>query len=123
MVLLLCVGAAVAAFSSVTTLLEQVLCVQGYTSVRTHNPRVYVPTFAFRIQPAWAQRLSICLQDFAGLCAALFILFGVLGAAALSVYVDRTKRFTEAIKINMSLTALALIAFALVRTCSPESFL
>lgn len=50
MVLLLCVGAAVAAFSSVTTLLEQVLCVQGYTSVRT-------PSFAFRIQPAWAQGL------------------------------------------------------------------
>lgn len=48
----------------------------------------------------------------------LFILFGVVGAAALSFYIDRTKMFTEAIKVNLSLTALALIAFALVRTCS-----
>lgn len=58
-----------------------------------------------------------CLQDFVGLCAALFILFGIVGAGALSFYVDRTKRFTEGMKINMCFTALFLIAFAVVRIC------
>uniref|UniRef100_H2SHM0 Solute carrier family 49 member 3 n=1 Tax=Takifugu rubripes TaxID=31033 RepID=H2SHM0_TAKRU len=86
LVLLLSGGAAMATFSAFNTLLDQVLCVQGYTS------------------------------DFAGLCVALFILFGVLGAAALSFYVDRTKRFTEVVKVSLLLTALALIAFSLVRT-------
>ncbi|TNM98602.1 hypothetical protein fugu_013166 [Takifugu bimaculatus] len=71
LVLLLSGGAAMATFSAFNTLLDQVLCVQGYTS------------------------------DFAGLCVALFILFGVLGAAALSFYVDRTKRFTEVVKASM----------------------
>lgn len=45
MVLLLSLGAAVAVFGSFTTLLEQVLCVQGYTSVRAHEPRVWARTY------------------------------------------------------------------------------
>lgn len=61
------------------------------------------------------------MQGFAGLCEALFILFGFLGAAALSFYVDRTKRFTEVTKVSMVLTALALIAFSLVRTWYRET--
>lgn len=62
-----------------------------------------------------------CVQDFAGLCVALFILFGILGAAALSFYVDRTKRFTEVTKVSTVLTALAFIAFSLVRTWYRET--
>ncbi|KAK1346134.1 hypothetical protein QTO34_008603 [Cnephaeus nilssonii] len=54
------------------------------------------------------------LQEFAGLCGALFIVFGILGALALGLYVDRTKRFTEAIKIGFCLTSLVCVAFALV---------
>lgn len=52
----------------------------------------------------------------------LFIVFGVVGAGALSFYVDRTKRFTEAVKVSLSFTALALVALALVRdfrSCFP----
>uniref|UniRef100_A0A4W2EQ32 Solute carrier family 49 member 3 n=1 Tax=Bos indicus x Bos taurus TaxID=30522 RepID=A0A4W2EQ32_BOBOX len=52
--------------------------------------------------------------EFAGLCGALFIVFGVLGAVALGLYVDRTKHFTEAIKIGLCLTSLACVAFAVV---------
>ncbi|XP_057706394.1 solute carrier family 49 member A3 isoform X2 [Corythoichthys intestinalis] len=52
--------------------------------------------------------------DFAGLCGALFIVFGIVGAALLGLYVDKTKRFIEAIKINMSLSALAGIAFSVL---------
>lgn len=56
------------------------------------------------------------LQDFAGVCGALFIVFGIIGAGALGVFVDKTKKFIEATKINMSFTALACIAFSVVRT-------
>lgn len=58
------------------------------------------------------------LQGFAGICGALFIVFGIVGAGALGLIVDKTKRFTEATKINMCLTALASIAFAVVSVSS-----
>ncbi|XP_029805772.1 solute carrier family 49 member A3 isoform X6 [Suricata suricatta] len=53
-------------------------------------------------------------EEFTGLCGALFVVFGVLGALALSLYVDRTKHFTEAVKIGFCLTSLVCVAFALV---------
>ncbi|XP_018535134.1 solute carrier family 49 member A3 [Lates calcarifer] len=84
LVLLLCFGSGIAVFTCFSTLLEQILCVHGYTN------------------------------DFAGLCGALFIVFGVVGAGALGLYVDKTKKFIEATKINMSFTALACIAFSVV---------
>uniref|UniRef100_A0A7N6B9F4 Major facilitator superfamily (MFS) profile domain-containing protein n=1 Tax=Anabas testudineus TaxID=64144 RepID=A0A7N6B9F4_ANATE len=84
LILLLCFGSGIAVFTCFSTLLEQILCVQGYTN------------------------------DFAGLCGALFIVFGIVGAGALGLYVDKTKKFIEAIKINMSFSALACIAFAVV---------
>lgn len=83
-VLAVCFGGGVGIFSSFSALLEQVLCVNGYSN------------------------------EFAGLCGALFIVFGILGALALGLYVDRTKRFTEAIKIGFCLTSLVCVAFALV---------
>lgn len=54
-------------------------------------------------------------QTFAGVCGALFIVSGIVGAILLGVYVDKTKRFIEATKINMSLSALSCIAFSVVR--------
>uniref|UniRef100_A0A672G8A8 Major facilitator superfamily (MFS) profile domain-containing protein n=1 Tax=Salarias fasciatus TaxID=181472 RepID=A0A672G8A8_SALFA len=84
LVLLLCFGSGIAVFTCFSTLLEQVLCVKGYTN------------------------------DFAGLCGALFIVFGIVGAGVLGVYVDKTKKFTEATKINLSFSALACIAFSVV---------
>ncbi|KAL0974260.1 hypothetical protein UPYG_G00217860 [Umbra pygmaea] len=84
MILLMCFGSGLAVFTCFSTLLEQILCVRGYTN------------------------------DFAGLCGGLFIVFGVVGAAILGLYVDKTKNFTEATKVNLSLAALALIAFCVV---------
>lgn len=84
LVLLLCMGSVIATFTCVSSLLEQILCVQGYD------------------------------DSFAGLCGALFIVFGIVGAGALGLIVDKTKKFTEATKINMCLTALAAIAFSVV---------
>lgn len=83
-VLAVCFGGGVGIFTSFSALLEQILCVNGYSN------------------------------EFAGLCGALFIVFGILGALALGLYVDRTKRFTEAVKIGFCLTSLVCVAFALV---------
>ncbi|XP_042349634.1 solute carrier family 49 member A3 [Plectropomus leopardus] len=84
LLLLLCIGSGMAVFTCFSTLLEQILCVQGYTN------------------------------EFAGICGALFIGFGIVGAGALGLYVDKTKNFIEATKINMSFTALSCIAFSVV---------
>lgn len=53
-------------------------------------------------------------QDFAGLCGACSIVFGIVGAGLLGLYVDKTKQFTEVTKINMCLTSLGCSAFAVV---------
>ncbi|KAK6298995.1 hypothetical protein J4Q44_G00305050 [Coregonus suidteri] len=84
MILLLCFGSGIAVFTCFSTLLEQIMCVRGYTN------------------------------DFAGLCGGLFIVFGIVGAGFLGLYVDKTKKFTEATKVNMCLSALACIAFSVV---------
>nr|XP_039324348.1 solute carrier family 49 member A3 isoform X1 [Saimiri boliviensis boliviensis] len=83
-ILAVCFGGGIGIFSSFSALLEQILCASGYSS------------------------------GFSGLCGALFIVFGILGALALGLYVDRTKHFTEATKISLCLTSLACVAFALV---------
>ncbi|XP_039324352.2 solute carrier family 49 member A3 isoform X4 [Saimiri boliviensis] len=82
-ILAVCFGGGIGIFSSFSALLEQILCASGYSS------------------------------GFSGLCGALFIVFGILGALALGLYVDRTKHFTEATKISLCLTSLACVAFAL----------
>ncbi|XP_038339494.1 solute carrier family 49 member A3 [Canis lupus baileyi] len=82
--LAVCFGGGIGIFSGFLALLEQVLCVKGYS------------------------------KEFAGLCGALFIVFGVLGALVLSLYVDQTKQFTEAVKIGYCLTSVVCVAFALV---------
>ncbi|XP_066523409.1 solute carrier family 49 member A3 [Hoplias malabaricus] len=84
LILLVCFGSGIAIFTCFSTLLEQILCVKGYSN------------------------------DFAGLCGALFIVFGVIGAGLLGLFVDKTKKFTEVTKINMCLTSLACTAFAVV---------
>ncbi|XP_062985172.1 solute carrier family 49 member A3 [Elgaria multicarinata webbii] len=79
-----CFGGGIAAFTCFSALLEQILCVNGYSNF------------------------------FAGVCGALFIVFGLIGAFFLGLYVDRTKKFTEATKICICLAALASIAFAVI---------
>nr|XP_014352778.1 PREDICTED: major facilitator superfamily domain-containing protein 7 [Latimeria chalumnae] len=58
--------------------------------------------------------LESFIQFFAGVCGALFVIFGIFGAFFLGLFVDRTKMFVEATKITFCLTALASIGFALV---------
>uniref|UniRef100_UPI00398E74A5 solute carrier family 49 member A3 isoform X1 n=1 Tax=Pristiophorus japonicus TaxID=55135 RepID=UPI00398E74A5 len=84
LILMMCFGGGVGIFTSFSALLQQIMCVRGYSN------------------------------SFAGLCGGLFIIFGILGAFVVGLYVDRTKKFIETTKINFCLTAFASIAFALV---------
>lgn len=93
MVLLVCFGSGIGVFTCFSTLLEQILCVKGYSN------------------------------DFAGLCGAVAIVFGVLGAFLLGLYVDKTKKFTEVTKINMCLTSLGCSVFAVVSQLSEQKFI
>ncbi|KAG7274245.1 hypothetical protein CRUP_035648 [Coryphaenoides rupestris] len=68
LVLLVCFGCGIAVFTCFSSLLEQFLCVRGYSNY------------------------------FAGLCGSLFIVFGVIGAGVLGLFVDKTKMFTEVTK-------------------------
>uniref|UniRef100_A0A672QPU6 Solute carrier family 49 member 3 n=1 Tax=Sinocyclocheilus grahami TaxID=75366 RepID=A0A672QPU6_SINGR len=90
MVLLVCFGSGIGVFTCFSTLLEQILCVKGYSN------------------------------DFAGLCGAVAIVFSVLGAFLLGLYVDKTKKFTEVTKINMCLTSLGCSVFAVVSLLSEQ---
>ncbi|XP_047272247.1 solute carrier family 49 member A3 isoform X12 [Homo sapiens] len=83
-ILAVCLGGMIGISASFSALLEQILCASGHSS------------------------------GFSGLCGALFITFGILGALALGPYVDRTKHFTEATKIGLCLFSLACVPFALV---------
>uniref|UniRef100_A0A8C8RI95 Solute carrier family 49 member 3 n=1 Tax=Pelusios castaneus TaxID=367368 RepID=A0A8C8RI95_9SAUR len=83
-ILMICFGAGIGLFTCFSALLEQILCVMGYSNF------------------------------FAGLNGALFTVSGLLGAFLLGLYVDKTKQFIESTKICFSLTALASIAFATV---------
>lgn len=47
-------------------------------------------------------------------------MFGILGALALGLYVDRTKHFTEAVKVGFCLTSVVCVAFALVSPLEPR---
>ncbi|XP_067313219.1 solute carrier family 49 member A3 isoform X2 [Pseudorasbora parva] len=93
MVLLVCFGSGIGIFTCFSTLLEQILCVKGYSN------------------------------DFAGLCGAVSIVFGVLGAFLLGLYVDKTKNFTEVTKINMCLTSVGCSVFAVVSQLSEQKFI
>ncbi|KTF81257.1 hypothetical protein cypCar_00011025 [Cyprinus carpio] len=66
---------------------------------------------------------TLFMLDFAGLCGAVAIVFGVLGAFLLGLYVDKTKKFTEVTKINMCLTSLGCSVFAVVSQLSEQKFI
>ncbi|XP_050011575.1 solute carrier family 49 member A3 isoform X6 [Alexandromys fortis] len=91
-ILAICFGGGIGIFSSFSALLEQILCANGYSN------------------------------EFSGLCGALFIVFGILGALLLGLYVDRTKHFTEATKIGLCLTSMTFVAFALVSQLQGQTF-
>ncbi|XP_064629895.1 solute carrier family 49 member A3-like [Lineus longissimus] len=83
-VLFFAFGTGVALFNTLSSLLEQVFCARGYS------------------------------DDFAGICGALLIGCGVIGAGVAGVIVDKTKKFEEVAKLCYVMAALSLIFFTLI---------
>lgn len=81
-ILMICFGSGLGIFTAFSAFLEQILCFNGYSNF------------------------------ISGLFGALFIVFGFIGALLCGLYVDRTKKFTEVVKICFALTALTVTAFA-----------
>ncbi|XP_045189927.2 solute carrier family 49 member A3-like [Mercenaria mercenaria] len=77
-------GAGLALFTALASFLEQILCPRGYS------------------------------DEFAGICGALMIVFGMLLSAIAGVYVDKTKQFDDVLKVSYSLAVLSGIAFTQV---------
>ncbi|KAJ7335282.1 hypothetical protein JRQ81_013223 [Phrynocephalus forsythii] len=92
LILAFCLGGGVAIFTCFSALLEQVLCVNGYSNF------------------------------FAGVSGALFTVAGFIGAFFLGLYVDRTKNFIEATKICFCLAALASVGFAVVSQLRNQAY-
>ncbi|KAH3789896.1 solute carrier family 49 member A3-like [Dreissena polymorpha] len=74
-------GAGLALFTAFSSFFDQMLCPRGYS------------------------------DTYAGMCGALMIGTGSLGAVAAGIYVDRTKRFEEVVKICWCLSCLFGIGF------------
>ncbi|XP_068127424.1 solute carrier family 49 member A3-like isoform X2 [Hyperolius riggenbachi] len=92
-ILMICFGAGLGIFTAFSAFLEQILCFRGYPN--------YI----------------------SGLCGALFIFFGGIGALICGLYVDRTKKFTEVVKICFGITAMLFAVFAVVSNLRDQPFL
>ncbi|XP_063770686.1 solute carrier family 49 member A3 [Pseudophryne corroboree] len=92
-VLMICFGTGLGVFTAFSTFLEQILCFKDYSNF------------------------------ISGLCGALFILFGAVGALLCGLYVDRTKKFTEVVKISFVMSALTITVFAVVSNLRNQTVL
>eukprot|EP00058_Branchiostoma_floridae_P023403 XP_002608893.1 hypothetical protein BRAFLDRAFT_85549 [Branchiostoma floridae] len=81
-ILFLIFGIGLGLFNTLATILEQVLCPRGYDNT------------------------------YVGLCAALMIICGVVGAAVAGILVDKTKRFQEVVKVGFAGAAVALLGLS-----------
>ncbi|XP_060565003.1 solute carrier family 49 member A3-like [Ruditapes philippinarum] len=77
-------GTGLALFTAYSSFLDQMLCPRGYT------------------------------DTFAGVCGALMIGTGAIGAVFAGIYVDKTKRFEELVKVCWCFSCLFAVAFSQV---------
>ncbi|XP_071494741.1 solute carrier family 49 member A3-like [Diadema antillarum] len=102
-VLCLVFGAGLAVFNAITSIMEEVLCPQGYS------------------------------DNFSGICGAVMIGSGIVGAFLSGLYVDRTKKFGLVAKVAFALSAVCAVALsilsryphmpaAIVGTCAAVGF-
>ncbi|XP_070541231.1 solute carrier family 49 member A3-like [Ptychodera flava] len=89
-ILMVLCGCGVGLFNAVSLLLEQILCPHGYT-----------PTFA-------------------GICGALIIGVGFIGAVTASIILDRTKMYDEICKVMLCLGSIAMSFLAAVGSISDK---
>ena len=75
----------------------------------------------------WYISLHLLCQSFAGLCGALLIGIGVVGAAIAGILVDKTKKFEEVTKVCYALAAVSATFFAIVSynflQCQPVTYI
>uniref|UniRef100_A0AC34F6K4 Major facilitator superfamily (MFS) profile domain-containing protein n=1 Tax=Panagrolaimus sp. ES5 TaxID=591445 RepID=A0AC34F6K4_9BILA len=81
LILLLVMGGGIGLFNCLYTVMQQLLCPYGYSN------------------------------SFSGYCAALMIIGGVFGATGAGIFVDRTKKFQETLKVAMGVAVLFGVIF------------
>jgi len=80
-ILLIVMGGGIGMFNCLYTVLQQLLCPYGYTTVLS------------------------------GWCAATMIIGGIIGATASGIFVDRTKLYTETMKVTMAVAVFFGLVF------------
>lgn len=90
LILLVVMGGGIGMFNCLYTVMQQLLCPSGYDN------------------------------EFAGWCSTLMIIGGVIGATASGTFVDRTKRYTETMKVCMTFAVGAGLLF--LQLTNIESF-
>ncbi|XP_074641189.1 solute carrier family 49 member A3-like isoform X1 [Tubulanus polymorphus] len=83
-IIFVCFGIGMGLFTTISTYIEQILCPRGYS------------------------------DKFSGLCGALMVGCGILGAGLAGLIVDKTKKFEEVAKIAFLLSALSSIVFSVI---------
>ena len=84
-ILFVCFGVGLGLFNALTTLIEQILCVRGYT------------------------------DDDAGYFAGAMIVCGLVGCIVAGVVLDKTKKFEEISKLCFCMCSLACIFFTIIQ--------
>ena len=91
LILFICFGVGLGLFNALTTLIEQILCVRGYT------------------------------DDDAGYFGGAMIVCGLVGCIIAGVALDKTKRFEEIAKICFCMCSLACIFFTIIQLYANDS--
>jgi FLVCR family MFS transporter 7 len=84
-ILCLCFGFSLGLFNALSTLIQQIMCVRGYT------------------------------DEDAGYFGGAMIVAGIFGSLIAGVFVDKTKRFEEIAKVCFSMSSIANIVFVLIQ--------
>ncbi|XGW03613.1 hypothetical protein V3C99_015080 [Haemonchus contortus] len=81
LILFIVMGGGIGMFNCLYTIMQELLCPSGYSN------------------------------SFVGLCAALMIIGGIVGAAGSGIFVDRTKMYEETMKVSMGLAVVFGLIF------------
>ncbi|VDM58549.1 unnamed protein product [Angiostrongylus costaricensis] len=81
LILFLVMGGGIGMFNCLYTIMQELLCPSGYSN------------------------------SFVGICAALMIVGGIFGAAGSGVFVDRTKKYEETMKVSMGMAVVFGLIF------------
>ncbi|VDK64645.1 unnamed protein product [Cylicostephanus goldi] len=87
LILFFVMGGGIGMFNCLYTIMQELLCPSGYSN------------------------------SFVGICAALMIIGGIVGAAGSGIFVDRTKMYEETMKVAMGLAVVFGLIFMQVKIC------